>query len=484
MMSRCSRKRGAATQAVGSMVLLMAVQWGCFSEHSFELSPQDTVRLREPGVRETASTRVWLASAHAELAPLLPPTSSPPLLTEDMVSAPGEPIDVFAHFDMRRRSLRSVLGNFRGIRCTAQAASREPYIDQVPPSWPDFEDIWIPIELPIDDELELSARIGFARDAEGRIVEADCLIILPGLFGDNGVKRTRDLAIPLREAGFHVLALEIRGHGQTERRFPHMFHTFGVLETDELLQVSDWLESRPHVRRTGLIGFCWSANIALLTAWFDNHAPDDPMISPAIRPYLVARPTGGRRYAAGIIAFSPVLRWECLLDDLDKEHSTLGDPVYAAIQDTVRHRMEHKGYPEKSGNLRRLIDLEYRGYNVPMPRGSLEGYPFLRLLPYRDKPAGDKMEYVRTPTLIFHGADDPLAPSQDVADLVARVENPAVAALILPSGGHVGFAAYAKDYYFSMILNFFDPLTGAAAAAPDVAATGESPSVTSHVAAP
>ena len=89
----------------------------------------------------------------------------------------------------------------------------------------------------------------------------------------------------------------------------------------------------------------------------------------------------------------------------------------------------------------------------------------LRLLEHRGKPAGDKLESARMPVLLVHGANDPLAPSQDVADLMATVDNPRVAATILPSGGHVGFNAYAPEYYFSLIVSFFDPATGAAAPA-------------------
>ena len=31
-----------------------------------------------------------------------------------------------------------------------------------------------------------------------------------------------------------------------------------------------------------------------------------------------------------------------------------------------------------------------------------------------------------------------------------------VAAVVLPGGGHIGVAAYAKKYYYSLMMNFFD----------------------------
>jgi predicted alpha/beta-fold hydrolase len=87
----------------------------------------------------------------------------------------------------------------------------------------------------------------------------------------------------------------------------------------------------------------------------------------------------------------------------------------------------------------------------------------LRLVDYKNQSAGKKLELARMPVIIMHGADDPLVPAQDIAHLASGVKNPKVAAIILPSGGHVGFAGYAPEYYFSLVMNFFDPQRGAAA---------------------
>lgn len=409
---------------------------------------------------DASSTRAWLVDAHQALEQVLPAGDEPALLTDDLVDSDGKAADVYAYFDLRPENLHTLMGNLRGIQCTAQCASQDFAIETPAAPWKGFDDVWIPIK----ENLSLSGRIGFARDDAGAIVDADCIVILPGFFGDNGVTRTRDMALFLRDCGFHVLALEIRGQGQTEARYPGIAHTFGVMETDDLMLVSDWLTDKTHVRRTGLIGYCWGANIALLTAWYEARAVNDPSISEHLAPHL--HPPGGpARFAAGVIAYSPILRWEVMVDRLETPVAYLSDPVHAAIQNTVRGRMERKGYDNPSGSLRTLIEDEYRAQEVRLPDGSRDGYDFLRIMPYSDKPWHDKFPIVRTPTLIVHGADDPLTPAQHVAEFVAMVDNPQVAAIVLPSGGHVGFAAYSKAYYYSLIAAFFDPATGAAASA-------------------
>ena len=438
-------------------VTLTVFGTGCFAERSFEMTPADVHQVSPDYAASSGSTREWLTATHKKLAHLLPESSTTPMLTEDLVDDQGQPVDVFAHFNMKREDLQKVVRNFRGIRCTAQAAARDYFIEEPAPQWDGFEDIFIPVS----DKLSLGGRLGYAR-RDGKIADADCIVLMPGLFGDNGVLRTRDLAIFLRDAGYHVLGLEIRGHGQTEARYPNAYVTFGVFESDELMAVSDWLEDQPHINRTGLVGFCWSSNVALLAAWYDHHAPDSECIHPAIRPELT-HASDRRRFRAGIIAFSPVLGWETLMDELDTPRSTIRTPIFAAIQQTIKDRMIRKNHPEKTGNLRNLIEYEYRHTGVPLPNGSPDGYPFIRLIPYHDEPWCDKLENARMPVLIVHGSDDPLAPSQDVATLISLTDNPGVAAIILSSGGHVGFAHYCGVYYYNLVANFFSPTSGAAA---------------------
>ena len=445
--------------------LALGATAGCLSEQSFEVSPENIhqVKVAEPAtaLQEEAparpSAREWLTETHATMSALLPSPRKSALLTEQLKGPNGQSVNVYDHFGIRESGLRTLLGNLEGIKCTAQSASRESHIDTPPPAWEGFEDI----QIPIDGRFELSGRMGFAR-RDGKTLTTDCIVILPGLFGDNGVQRTRDMADYLRAAGFHVLALEIRAHGQTEARHPELYNTWGVLESDDLLHVSDWLEAMPEVSRTGLVGYCWGANVAMATGWYDAVGPQNPLYSERIRQELTAV-HGPRRYRAGYVLFSPILGWERLRDELETPRGALIDPVYNAIQETIRDRMVRKGYENPSGSLQQLIQEEFNHCGVPLPNGVEEAFALVRFLPYKNKKFYDKLSKVRTPMLFVHGANDPLAPAQEVADLVATTDNPNVAALILPGGGHVGFAAYAKEYYFGLVAKFFDPDTGPSA---------------------
>ncbi len=413
------------------------------------MHPGDVSWLSEAGHGPAESTRQWLVAAHRRLEDLLPAGGGKALLTEDLVDASGRAIDVFDHFRVDPKRLTSLRHNWEGLAHTAQASGAVTSAATPTPPWPGYTDEWIPVA----DNVQVSARIGWT-EVRGERREADCIVILPGLLGDNNVRRTRDLADAIRAGGFHVLCFEFRGHGRTLRERPNLFYNFGTLETVDLLAVSRWLEDQPHVRRTGLIGFCWGANHALLAGWFDGR----PERHPSLRGELAAHLPGVAKrahYTAGIMAFSPVLSFETLIEQLERSWSRFKNPVLCGLQASIEARMKHRGFDDPCGSLRRLIEEEYARSPLSYRDAIRDGLRFLRWLPHRGEPSGDKLVDIRVPTVIVQGANDPLAPAQDVADVLKGIENRKVAAVILPGGGHIGFAAYAKRYYFSLIMNFF-----------------------------
>ena len=422
------------------------------------------------------TTRQWLVRTHAALKYLLPQHKSAPLLTDDLTDELGRPVDVLKHFDRDPEQLESVFFNFWGLQSSAQSAG-SLFDEQSPPKcWPGFEEV----RIPISDRLETYGWLGLAKDGD-TIRKSDCIVVLTGLFGHNGVRRTCDISKALLAAGYHVLAYENRGYGLTDLHHPNVPYNWGVLTTRDLMIVSDWLEAKPYIRRTGLAGYCWSANQVLLAAWYENCPSDHISITPKLGEYLRRLPER-RRFRAGAIAISPTLRFEELIDKLDVPRHYLAEPALRSLQLIVEHRMKRKHYPEFSGSLRKLIDFETWRSELDYPDAVRDGLRFLRFLPYKGKPGGDKLEHARIPVLIMHASDDPMATAQEVADFIAGVDNANIAAQMLYGGGHLGNAYYSRPYYFSMIMNFFDPVCGAAAmSAPATTATiGPARRVDSH----
>jgi alpha-beta hydrolase superfamily lysophospholipase len=452
------RVRNLGLGAVAAALLLL--QAGCFGERAFPLRRGDLLLLSDhEGVdHQPRCARAWLVGAAAQFEKLLPPGTPPPLLSDDLARGPGRPVSIAAHFGVAGRDPTRFTQNWSGVVHTAQCSGSTSAVDQPARPWPGFRDV----EIPVGTGLKLFARVGWA-EAAGRLCDADAVVVLPGFFGDNAVLRTRELCMALRNHGTHVLSLELRGHGQTQKRYPHHAYTFGVLETRDLLVVSAWLKSHPHVRRTGLVGFCWGGNHALMVAWAEASPDWPPTLPEGLRAALGARPTAPQ-FDAGIVAFSPVLRWEDFTDSLETRRTLWTDGILAPVQATVIDRMERVGCLPADGSLRRLIDFEYA--RSPLATLVPECYAYLRLLPYRGAVPEVKLEDARAPVLIVHGVNDPLIEVQPVAALMSCIQNPNVAALILPGGGHVGFAAFARPYYYSLLLNFFDPRRGPVACPP------------------
>lgn len=338
----------------------------------------------------------------------------------------------------------SPLRNIAGLMTSAAAAGISWGDDPRAP-WPGFEEIWVPI----NSKLQLSARLGLAKGGGA----ADCLIFVPGLFGDNTSPQTRNIAMALRERGYHVLALEGRATGLTEERFPNVAYSFGVSEAGDLLAVDEWLLENPRILRTGLIGFCWGGNTALLAAWEDARRNDDPDVTPRLARHL--RPRDGRaHFEAGVIACSPPLRYDEVVARLEQPVSAWSDPAYGYLAQVVETRMQLKGDLNPNHSILRLQGLEMARGGEFTPDEAEDGRRYLQLMPAGRE--GAKLDQVRVPTLILYGLDDPIASAQPVADLIARVRNPQVAAVVFGGGGHCGFVAYAPECFYRLVSGFFD----------------------------
>lgn len=423
---------------------------GCvLAETSYPPSVNDLISPPSAATPAGQTTRQWLTAAHARFRHLLP-NDPEPLLTENLTGETQTPTNVWEYFDRKPTNIGRVYNNWAGLRQSAQSGGR-PYQEYDPSqAWTGFEEI----TLATLDGHELSGRLGYARSPDNTIPDADCIILVPGVYGHNLTLRTRDMAAALRASGFHVLAIEPRAHGQTALRHPDLPFTFGVLETCDLLAAAAWLEGQPHVKETGAMGHSWGANTVLLAAWYQDRDLSDPDVGTELRKRMPVLPPG-RHLQAGVIASSCIPRFEEVLDLMETPQSIVANPGINNLQNTVRRRMRDRGSDDESGSLRKLIAFEFSQSCLNYPNCLDEGLRFLRLMPYKDLSVGKKLERSRVPTLIVHSGNDPLIPVGDAADLLKDMRNPNVAALIMAGGGHVGYLPYARQYMFNMVVDFF-----------------------------
>ena len=254
------------------LALLLA---GCFSEQSFPMVPE---RLTQMSPAAHVSTRQWAAQMHRVAADKLPPDCRGALLTDDLPASDGA-VKVWPHFGLQENYLDNIFFNLHGVEETAQVASPAPKIEKghvLRGVWKGF----VEVEVPVGDGAMLYARLGAPDKQMGNAdaaETADSFVILThGLFGSLDGYDIQNHAQALRRMGHHVLALEMRGHGETNCRHPEYAITFGIMETGDLISADRWLRATYGARRVGLVCFSLTGYEALLTAWLDgkNHVDE------------------------------------------------------------------------------------------------------------------------------------------------------------------------------------------------------------------
>ena len=81
------------------------------------------------------------------------------LLTEQLTTPAGDPVDVYSYFEKDPSTLTLLRHNWYGILHTAQGVSRSSAIDQPAPEWPGFQTVWSRSQiLAITRSARISAR--------------------------------------------------------------------------------------------------------------------------------------------------------------------------------------------------------------------------------------------------------------------------------------------------------------------------------------
>lgn len=165
---------------------------------------------------------------------------------------------------------------------------RAGYPHRHPPAWtPEAVGLaWEDVEVPSSDRLRLPG--WFIRGGEGRA---------PGVVLIHGWESSRDRTLPhaqvLHAAGFHVLTVDVRGHGANgPEALPLSVGEFAA----DARAAAAWLRARPEVSGVALLGHSMGAAGALVAT------ADDPAIGAVV---AVAAPADPAPHAPDVPARQP-----------------------------------------------------------------------------------------------------------------------------------------------------------------------------------
>jgi predicted alpha/beta-fold hydrolase len=440
-------------------LLLTFTMLGCFSERSFPANENQIKRLGAdaPPAPEKISTRQWINKAHANLVSLLPAGKRKALSTDQLLDGDGSVMDVYAYMKLKPENLDSLFFNLAGIEQSAQVTSPEPA--DYCADWPGFESVCIKVTN--GDQVCGRLAPPLKNDLGGSYI-----VITHGLFGAMCGLDVQNQVAALRNAGHHVLALEMRGHGATMVKFPTQTITFGVLEAPDLLAVSRYLKAERGAKRVGLVAFSLTAFAAMQAAWIDAGGLSEDRFGAMALFKDVPKPEKIPAFDAGMLLISPPVNFIETGETFEAERNALSGTVRSVFQKKAARRLELRG--EKPTY--KLWDfaasemkLSILGERYPEPAALRKDCTTYFNLGENNWAEGRRrLESVRSPMLVLEAANDPLGTAQAVADLMGPLKNPNCGAIILSQGGHMGFPALSADYYYSLMLNYFDPKTGPA----------------------
>lgn len=240
------------------------------------------------------------------------------------------------------------------------------------------------------------------------------VLLLHGWEGSHRSSYARHTAAALLKAGFEVVLLNFRDHGETHHLNPEPFHSCRL---DEVVQAARAAQARRPGLRWCVAGFSLGGNFALRVA---RAAPAAGLV------------------LAHVAAVCPVVHGESGLRALEG-----GLPLYhwyfmrkwrRSLEAKRRHFPErHRFTPaDLDRDMRALTRYLVEHYTeFPSLEAYLDGYAI----------AGDRLAGLAVPASILMAADDPVIPVADFHDL----RLPAHARLeIAGHGGHCGFLLNAR----------------------------------------
>ena len=250
------------------------------------------------------------------------------------------------------------------------------------------------------------------------------LILAHGLFSSKNSAAVQALALrAYYRWGFHVLALDLRNHGDSSR-LSGAPTSLGYRESDDILAAARFLASIDRVNTVAVVGTGIGASSALLAA--GRTTPDRPL-------------------AGGVVAVNGYARASREAEFL----SATGRPWSPAYAIRLRFGLvlllkTVTCGPRPVTDLRRYIrEVAAQYYEISEEE-----------LYRKASPAG-AVSAIEVPCLIIHSRDDPVIPVAEARELEALAsENPMVGVLVAPAGGHAMYQAVSPGWFYTVLETF------------------------------
>jgi pimeloyl-ACP methyl ester carboxylesterase len=257
------------------------------------------------------------------------------------------------------------------------------------------------------------------------------LLLIPGLFTskDNNRIRARSVKI-LRDWGFHILTLDLRGIGESER----VYSTPGLKEAEDIVASLAWFRSHANVRPLHLYTESLAAGAALVAVGREGQA--------------------GRALVDGrVLSVSPFGDPRPIVQRFSGPGDWKQDRELAGAKAFFRFVLRLSGSGESEFD--EYVANGAKHYGIGLDEMYRASTPNL-LLPH-----------ARSQTLVLHSEDDTLVPVDEVRRLEEKVRgNPDVAVMVLPWGNHCLYEMADPDWYWAALAHYFGAPTSQAAPRP------------------
>lgn len=254
------------------------------------------------------------------------------------------------------------------------------------------------------------------------------LIIAHGLMTTKNFDHIRQMAIQAYEWGFHVVAIDLRGWGQTAWTTDAP-SAAGYYEGRDIVAIARWLQQQDRVTSVGALGYSLGGASVLNAA----HAASVDESSPL---------------NGGVIALSAPTEMLRAIDHISEAPSWRNPRfvMYHMLQLFLRQSARTFGYGPELAHWNRLVEAR----SVPYYGVDRETF-------HSRASAVNWAQEISVPTLQLHAADDFMVPVDHAYAFRDAAEgNPNVHVWVVDVGAHIAFTSVDTRWFNSVIRRWFE----------------------------